>query len=60
MRCIFTNRIIAMMCFSISTNRTIGTNGPLELPCNQLDHMEKSMCTLRAQRLGKVTGNFQL
>ena len=58
MTCIFTNRIIAMMCFSISTNRTIDTNGPL--PCNQLYHMEKSMCTLRAQRLGKVTGNFQL
>ena len=23
------------------TNRTIGTNGPLELPCTQLDHMRK-------------------
>ena len=27
--------------FSIGTNRTIGTNGPLELPCTQLDHMGK-------------------
>ena len=23
------------------TNRTIGTKGPLELPCTQLDHMRK-------------------
>ena len=27
--------------WSIGTNRTIGTNGPLELPCTQLDHMRK-------------------
>ena len=33
MRCIFTNRTIGIGCFSIGTNRTIGTNGPLELPC---------------------------
>ena len=41
MRCIFTNRTIGMMCFSIGTNRTIGTNGPSELPCTQLDHIRK-------------------
>ena len=28
MRCIFTNRTIGIGCFSIGTNRTIGTNGP--------------------------------
>ena len=28
-------------CFSTGTNRTIGTNGPSELPCNQPDHMRK-------------------
>ena len=38
---IFTNRTIVIGCFSIGTNRTIGTNGPLELPCTQLDHMRK-------------------
>ena len=27
MRCIFTNRTIEIKCFSIGTNRTIGTNG---------------------------------
>ena len=27
MRCIFTNRTIGIGCFSIGTNRTIGTNG---------------------------------
>ena len=24
-------------------DRTIGTNGPLELPCTQLDHMENNL-----------------
>ena len=33
----FTNRTIGMMCFST------GTNGPLELPCTQLDHMKNEM-----------------
>ena len=28
MRCIFSNRTIGIGCFSIGTNRTIGTNGP--------------------------------
>ena len=41
MRCIFTNRTIGMTSFSIGTNRTIGPNGPLELPRTQLDHMKK-------------------
>ena len=36
MRCIFTNRTIGIGCFSIGTNRNIGTNGPLELPCTQV------------------------
>ena len=40
-RCIFINRTIGIGCFSIGTNRTIGTNGPLELPCTQPDHMTK-------------------
>ena len=35
MRCIFTNRTIGIGYFSI------GTNGPLELPCTQLDHIRK-------------------
>ena len=35
MRCIFTNRTTGMTSFSIGTNRTIGTNGPSELPCTQ-------------------------
>ena len=38
---LFTNRTIAMTSFSIGTNRTIGTNGPLELPCTQPGHMGK-------------------
>ena len=29
MRCIFTDRTIGIGCFSIGTNRTTGTNGPL-------------------------------
>ena len=36
-----TNRTIGIGCFSIGTNRTIGTNGPLELPCTQPGHMGK-------------------
>ena len=36
---LFTNRTIGMTSFSIGTNRTIGTNGPSELPCTQPDHM---------------------
>ena len=32
---------IEMTSVSIGTNRTIGTNGPLELPCTQSDHMRK-------------------
>ena len=28
MRCIFSNRTIGIGCFSVGTNRTIGTNGP--------------------------------
>ena len=39
--CIFTNRTIRIGCFFIGTNRTIGTNGPLELPCTQPGHMGK-------------------
>ena len=35
-----------MMAFSIGTNRTIGTTGPSELPCTQLDHMEKNLSPL--------------
>ena len=34
-----TNRTIGMTSFSISTNRTIGTNGPSEVPCTQLNHI---------------------
>ena len=41
MKCTITNRTIAIGCFSIGTNRTIGTNRPLELPCTQLDHIRK-------------------
>ena len=41
MRCIFTNRTIGIGCFSTGTNRTIGTNGPSELPCTQPHHMRK-------------------
>ena len=36
-----TNRTIGIGCFSIGANRTIGTNGPLELPCTQADHIRK-------------------
>ena len=35
-----------MMAFSIGTNRTIGTDGPSELPCTQLDHMENNLSPL--------------
>ena len=35
------NRTIGMTSFSIGTNRTIGTNGPSELPCTQPGHMGK-------------------
>ena len=38
---LFTNRTIGMTSFSIGTNRTIGANGPSELPCTQLGHMGK-------------------
>ena len=51
MRCTFTNRTIGMMCFSIGTNRTIGTNGPLELPCTQLDHMENNLSPLNEMHI---------
>ena len=34
-------RTIGMTSFSIGTNRTIGTNGPSELPCTQPGHMGK-------------------
>ena len=46
MRCTLTNRTIGMMPFSIFTNHSIGTNGPLELPCTQLDHMENNVSPL--------------
>ena len=36
-----TNRTIGMTSFSIGTNRTIGTDGPSELPSTQPGHMEK-------------------
>ena len=38
-----TNRTIGMtvISFSIGTNCTIGTDGPLELPCTQPGHMGK-------------------
>ena len=42
MRWIFTNKTIGMTSFSIGTNHTIGTNGPLELPCTQLHHKENN------------------
>ena len=45
MRCIFTNRTIGMECFSI------GTNGPLELPCTQLDHMENNLGPLNEMHI---------
>ena len=51
MRCIFTNRTIGMACFSIGTNCTIGINGPLELPCTQLDHMEKNLIALNEMHI---------
>ena len=35
-----------MTSFSIGTNRTIGTNGPSELPFTQLDHMENNVSPL--------------
>ena len=41
MRCIFTNTTIGIGRSSIGTNRTIGTNGPLELPCTQQDQVGK-------------------
>ena len=31
--------VFGMTSFFVGTNRTIGTNGPLELPCTQPDHM---------------------
>ena len=43
MRCIFTSTTIGMTSFSIGTNRTIGTNVPLKLPCTQLNHQEKNL-----------------
>ena len=46
MRCILTNRTIGMITFSIGTNCTSGTNGPSELPCTQLDHMENNTSPL--------------
>ena len=46
MRCILTNRTIGMIAFSIGTNCTSGTNGPSELPCTQLDHMENNTSPL--------------
>ena len=46
MKCIFTNRTIGVTCFSIGTNHTIGTNGPSELPCIRLDHMENNVSPL--------------
>ena len=51
MRCIFTNRTIGMTCFSIGTNCTIGTNGPLKLPCTQLDHMENNLSALNEMHI---------
>ena len=42
MRWIFTNKTIGMTSFSIGTNRTIGTDGPLELPCTELHHKENN------------------
>ena len=38
---IFTNRTIRMTSFSIGTNRSIRTNGALEFPFTQPDHMRK-------------------
>ena len=35
-----------MTSLSIGTNRTIGTSGPLELPCTQPDHMENNLSPL--------------
>ena len=38
---LFTNGTIGMTSFTIGTNSTISTNGPSELPCTQLGHIEK-------------------
>ena len=51
MRCMFTNRTIGMMCFSNGTNRTIGTNGPSELPCTQQNHMENNLSPLNEMHI---------
>ena len=51
MRCIFTNRTIGMVSFSIGTNRTISANGPSELPCTQLDHMENNLNPLNEMHI---------
>ena len=51
MRYIFTNRTIGMASFSIGTNGTIGTNGPLELPYTQLDHMENNLSALNEMHI---------
>ena len=46
-----TNRIIGMTSFSIGTNRTIGTDGPPELPCTQPGHMENNLSHLNEMHL---------
>ena len=51
MRCIFTNRTTGMASFSIGTNCTISTKGPSELPCTQLDHMEKNLNLLNGMHI---------
>ena len=48
--CIFTNRTIGMT-FSIGTNCSIRTNGPLELPFTQPDYMRNSLKFIRSLRV---------
>ena len=51
MRCIFTSRTIGMTSFSVGTNRTIGTNGPLELPCTQRDLIKNNLSPLNEMHI---------
>ena len=38
-------------CAFLFPNRNIGTNGPLELPCTQLDHMENNLSPLNEMHI---------
>ena len=50
---ILTNRITGMTLFSIGTNRTIGTNGPFELPFTQPDHMRNNLSPLNEMHINQ-------